>query len=196
VGTPNPRVKRVTPLASPFPGTAAGSSVISTLPDGEFPNPTLPNVSLPLHEPISALPVVLDRSLRSERNCVARPSRRSPKQDTAPHKSQSYSWICCSKDRELSSFVPAPERGLFLISTDRLSESRPESRSFVSSEQLIQHILAYAEVLFRWKLLHKRIELLKAVDPFLRSLPDWSLDFDHSQLGTSFAFVLSLFLVS
>jgi hypothetical protein len=40
-------------------------------------------------------------------------------------------------------------------------------------------------------LLHKRIELLKAVDPFLRSLPDWSLDFDHSQLGTPFPFVFS-----
>jgi len=49
----------------------------------------------------------------------------------------------------------------------------------------MQHVLAYAEVLFRWKLLHKRIELLKAVDSFLRSLPDWSLDFDHSQLGTA-----------
>jgi hypothetical protein len=58
----------------------------------------------------------------------------------------------------------------------------------VSSEQLVLHVLAYAEVLFRWKLLHKRIELLKAVDPFLRSLPDWSLDFDHSQLGRPFAF--------
>jgi hypothetical protein len=54
----------------------------------------------------------------------------------------------------------------------------------VSSERLILHVLAYAEVLFRWKLLHKRIELLKAVDPFLRSLPDSSFDFDHSQLGT------------
>ena len=46
------------------------------------------------------------------------------------------------------------------------------------------HILAYAEVLFRWKLLHKRIELLKAVDPFLRLPPDSYFNSDHSQLGT------------
>jgi hypothetical protein len=46
------------------------------------------------------------------------------------------------------------------------------------------HVLAYAEVLFRWKLLHKRIELLKAVDPFLRSPSDSYFNSDHSQLGT------------
>jgi hypothetical protein len=46
------------------------------------------------------------------------------------------------------------------------------------------HVLAYAEVLFRWKLLHKRIELLKAVDPFLRLPPDSYFNSDHSQLGT------------
>jgi hypothetical protein len=46
------------------------------------------------------------------------------------------------------------------------------------------HVLAYAEVLFRWKLLHKRIELLKAVDPFLRMTSDSYFNSDHSQLGT------------
>jgi hypothetical protein len=57
----------------------------------------------------------------------------------------------------------------------------------VSTEQLILHVLAYAEVLFRWKLLHKRIELLKAVDPFLRSLRDpSSLNVDDSELGVPF----------
>jgi hypothetical protein len=57
--------------------------------------------------------------------------------------------------------------------------------SFVSSEQLVMHVLAYAEVLFRWKLLHKRIELLKAVDPFLRMPSDSYFNSDHSQLGAS-----------
>jgi hypothetical protein len=46
------------------------------------------------------------------------------------------------------------------------------------------HVLAYAEILFRWKLLHKRIELLKAVDPFLRLPSDSYFNSDHSQLGT------------
>ena len=46
------------------------------------------------------------------------------------------------------------------------------------------HVLAYAEVLFRWKLLHKRIELLKAVDPFIRLSSDSYFNSDHSQLGT------------
>ena len=46
------------------------------------------------------------------------------------------------------------------------------------------HVLAYAEVLFRWKLLHKRIELLKAVDPFMRLPSDSYFNSDHSQLGT------------
>ena len=54
----------------------------------------------------------------------------------------------------------------------------------MSSEQLVMHVLAYAEVLFRWKLLHKRIELLKAVDPFLRMTSDSYFNSDHSQLGT------------
>ena len=53
----------------------------------------------------------------------------------------------------------------------------------MSSEQLVSHVLAYAEVLFRWKLLHKRIELLKAVDPFLRLPSDSYFNSDHSQLG-------------
>ena len=48
------------------------------------------------------------------------------------------------------------------------------------------HVLVYAEVLFRWKLLHKRIELLKAVDPFLRPPSDPSLNLDQSQLGGCF----------
>jgi hypothetical protein len=56
--------------------------------------------------------------------------------------------------------------------------------SFASSEQLVMHVLVYAEVLFRWKLLHKRIELLKAVDPFLRLPSDSYFNSDHSQLGT------------
>ena len=55
--------------------------------------------------------------------------------------------------------------------------------SFAPSEQLVMHVLAYAEVLFRWKLLHKRIELLKAVDPFLRLPSDSYFNSDHSQLG-------------
>ena len=60
----------------------------------------------------------------------------------------------------------------------------------MSAEQLMLHVLAYAEVLFRWQLLHKRIELLKAVDPFLRSLRDPSLlDVDHSELGAPFFFL-------
>lgn len=61
--------------------------------------------------------------------------------------------------------------------------------SFVSAEQLVMHVLAYAEVLFRWRLLHKRIELLKAVDPFLRMPSDSYFNSDHSQLGTPFAVV-------
>ena len=66
----------------------------------------------------------------------------------------------------------------------------------MSTEQLILHVLAYAEVLFRWKLLHKRIELLKAVDPFLRSLRDpSSLNVDHNELGAPyFAFGYPRFL--
>ncbi len=48
------------------------------------------------------------------------------------------------------------------------------------------HVLVYAEFLFRWKLLHKRIELLKAVDPSLRPPSDLSFNLDHSQLGTLF----------
>lgn len=72
------------------------------------------------------------------------------------------------------------------------SESELESHSFVSAEQLMLHVLAYAEVLFRWKLLHKRIELLKAVDPFLRSLRDPSLlDVGHSELGAPFCIRLA-----
>ena len=48
------------------------------------------------------------------------------------------------------------------------------------------HVLVYAEILFRWKLLHKRIELLKAVDPFLRPPSDPSFDLDHTRLGGCF----------
>jgi hypothetical protein len=49
----------------------------------------------------------------------------------------------------------------------------------------MMHVLVYAEVLFRWKLLHKRIELLKAVAPFLGLPSDSSINSDDSQLGTS-----------
>ncbi|KAH9039955.1 hypothetical protein EDB84DRAFT_1011221 [Lactarius hengduanensis] len=66
------------------------------------------------------------------------------------------------------------------------AEGNPEWCSFVSSDQLLTHVLAYAEVLFRWKLLHKRIELLKAVDPFFRPPSDSTFNLDHSQLGVSF----------
>ena len=69
------------------------------------------------------------------------------------------------------------------------SESESKLHSFVSSEQLMMHVLVYAEILFRWKLLHKRIELLKAVDPFLRLPSDSSFNFDHSQLGTTLVFI-------
>lgn len=83
-----------------------------------------------------------------------------------------------------------------LISTFKKEVSPPLTRvdlseretellySFASSEQLAMHVLAYAEVLFRWRLLHKRIELLKAVDPFLRLPSDSYFNSDHSQLGT------------
>jgi hypothetical protein len=54
----------------------------------------------------------------------------------------------------------------------------------------MMHVLVYAEILFRWKLLHKRIELLKAVDPFLRLPSDSSFNFDHSQLGTPLVFYI------
>ncbi|KAI9464767.1 hypothetical protein F5148DRAFT_1276407 [Russula earlei] len=60
-----------------------------------------------------------------------------------------------------------------------------EPYSFASAEQLVLHVLAYAEVLFRWRLLHKRIELLKAVDQFLRLSADSPFTFGHSELGIS-----------
>ena len=84
---------------------------------------------------------------------------------------------------EMSVFLlSAPEQNVLTLG----SENDPELYSFVSSEQLMAHVLVYAEVLFRWKLLHKRIELLKAVDPFLRPPSDPSLNLDHSQLGGYF----------
>jgi hypothetical protein len=52
-------------------------------------------------------------------------------------------------------------------------------------EQLMTHVLVYAEVLFPWKLLHKHIELLKVVAPFLKPPSDTSLNFDDSRLGTA-----------
>jgi WD repeat-containing protein 59 len=70
-------------------------------------------------------------------------------------------------------------------SSNHASESETELCSFVSTEQLMMHVLVYAEVLFRWKLLHKRIELLKAVSPFLKSPSDTSLNVDDSRLGTA-----------
>jgi hypothetical protein len=76
------------------------------------------------------------------------------------------------------------------------SESESELCSFVSSKQLVLHVLAYAEVLFRWELLHKRIELLKAVDPFLRLPFDPSFDPDQSQLGTPLPFSFLLCVTS
>ena len=70
-------------------------------------------------------------------------------------------------------------------SSNHASESETELCSFVSTEQLMMHVLVYAEVLFRWKLLHKRIELLKAVSPFLKPPSDTSLNVDDSRLGTA-----------
>ena len=89
--------------------------------------------------------------------------------------------MSCSRNCQCCFIPHTKER-----SSLRSSESDPELCSFVSSEQLMTHVLVYAEVLFRWKLLHKRIELLKAVDPFLRPPSDPSFNLDHSQLGTCF----------
>jgi hypothetical protein len=77
------------------------------------------------------------------------------------------------------------QRSLSLTLIDFSERESELLYSFASSEQLVMHVLAYAEVLFRWKLLHKRIELLKAVDPFLRLPSDSYFNSDHSQLGTS-----------
>ena len=75
-------------------------------------------------------------------------------------------------------------KGVVSLTLNDFSERESELfYSFASSEQLVMHVLAYAEVLFRWRLLHKRIELLKAVDPFLRLPPDSYFNSDHSQLG-------------
>lgn len=94
--------------------------------------------------------------------------------------------MSCNRRRKyyLSS---AHSKGTFLTSSDFSERESELSYSFVSSEQLVMHVLAYAEALFRWKLLHKRIELLKAVDPFLRMTSDSYFNSDHSQLGTLFA---------
>lgn len=101
---------------------------------------------------------------------------------------QSWSWTCdmiWSRKRKyclISAF-----KGIFSHLSDCSERELELSYSFVSSEQLVMHVLAYAEALFRWKLLHKRIELLKAVDPFLRMTSDSYFNSDHSQLGTLFA---------
>ncbi|KAI0258544.1 hypothetical protein BC834DRAFT_835341 [Gloeopeniophorella convolvens] len=50
--------------------------------------------------------------------------------------------------------------------------------------QLVMHVVAYAEMLFRWGLVYKRIELLKAVGSFL-ALPTGLTSDDHDQLGVS-----------
>ncbi|KAI0316197.1 hypothetical protein OF83DRAFT_1196593 [Amylostereum chailletii] len=51
--------------------------------------------------------------------------------------------------------------------------------------QLVGHVVAYAEILFRWQLLHKRIELLKAVDRKLMARAGrLDEDEDHA-LGTT-----------
>lgn len=50
-------------------------------------------------------------------------------------------------------------------------------------QQLLAHVAAYAEVLFRWGLPAKRIELLKAVDPNLLALLDPLLNAGSSKLG-------------
>ena len=76
------------------------------------------------------------------------------------------------------------QRSLSLTLIDFSERESELLYSFASSEQLVMHVLAYAEVLFRWELLHKRIELLKAVDPFLRLPSDSYFNSDHSQLGT------------
>ncbi|KZV59883.1 hypothetical protein PENSPDRAFT_760279 [Peniophora sp. CONT] len=49
--------------------------------------------------------------------------------------------------------------------------------------QLLAHVAAYAEVLFRWEMPAKRIELLKAVDANLLALLDPPLDAGSSTLG-------------
>jgi hypothetical protein len=91
----------------------------------------------------------------------------------------------CSRSGEYYSNLRIQISRLSLTLID-FSERKSELLySFASSEQLVMHVLAYAEVLFRWELLHKRIELLKAVDPFLRLPSDSYFNSDHSQLGTS-----------
>lgn len=79
---------------------------------------------------------------------------------------------------------PYSKKSLSLTPIDFSERESELLYSFASSEQLVMHVLVYAEVLFRWRLLHKRIELLKAVDPFLRLPSDSYFNSDHSQLGT------------
>ena len=50
-------------------------------------------------------------------------------------------------------------------------------------QQLLAHVTVYAEVLFRWEMPAKRIELLKAVDANLLALLDPPLDTGNSTLG-------------
>lgn len=50
-------------------------------------------------------------------------------------------------------------------------------------EQLVDHVLVYAEILFRWQFLHKRIELLKAVDRDLQALAKPISEPERNRLG-------------
>ena len=77
-----------------------------------------------------------------------------------------------------------------LLSQSRLHMSRPpggkvlnvlKSPSSISTSTKNTTTITSS---FRWKLLHKRIELLTVVSPFLRSLCNpSSLNVDHSELG-------------
>ncbi|KAI0056151.1 hypothetical protein BV25DRAFT_1814563 [Artomyces pyxidatus] len=52
-------------------------------------------------------------------------------------------------------------------------------------QQLMTHVTVYAEILFRWQLLHKRIELLKAVDHDLQSSLSPPHEIERNRLGIS-----------
>ncbi|KAI0045953.1 hypothetical protein FA95DRAFT_1543206, partial [Auriscalpium vulgare] len=52
-------------------------------------------------------------------------------------------------------------------------------------DQLLIHVNVYAEMLFRWQLLHKRIELLKAVGQDLQVLLSPSFEIERNRLGVS-----------
>ncbi|KAA1477857.1 hypothetical protein DENSPDRAFT_829305 [Dentipellis sp. KUC8613] len=52
-------------------------------------------------------------------------------------------------------------------------------------DQLVMHIRVYAEILFRWELLHKRIELLKAVDREFLATLDPPTEVEASKFGVT-----------